>query len=394
MAGDQRLRWLSAFPLDAVGRGSRAPADSIPGVTAPGPPAIDGIEVFYVSVPMRRPHRAAGTEVTRRRLALVRLRSGAEEGWGEYGPVPGYSRESAGDAVAALLRAAPRLVGAPLDPQALVFSQPGSPGVRHAVETAALDLAGRLRGVPVATLLGGSPGPVAVGAVAGLDAGPSDLAALAGYPRIKLKVDGLTGLRRAVDLRSRAPGLPLALDANGSLPPDDLHLVAALLDRIAPLFVEQPFSPADREATAALNRLASTPVCLDESIARPDDVRRALESGEAVIVALKPARLGGLSATAAALAEVRSAGGRAWIGGLLESGVGRAASLAVARVPGCTEPADLSPPIEYLDEDLLAPPLGGAGGSVTVPDLPGLGVEIDRAAVARLTEGRWSAGAF
>jgi O-succinylbenzoate synthase len=385
---------LGDYRGSLTGHARRNPADSIPGVTVPGSPIADGIEIIDVSVPMRRPHRAAGTDLDRRRLILVRLRSGAAEGWGEYGPVPGYSGDSADGVVAALRRAAPRLVGIPLDPAAVLASPAVSAGVRHAVESALYDLIGHLGGVPAATLLGGTPGPVTIGAVAGLGAGAAEIAALAGYPRIKLKVAGLDGLRRAAGLRTEIPGLPLAVDANGSLPPDEIRTVAALLDRMDLLFVEQPFSPGDRQATAGLARISSTPVCLDESISGPGDARRALEHGEAAIVALKPARLGGLTATAAALAAVRETGGRAWIGGLLESGVGRAAALAAARIPGCTEPADLTPPLGYLEEDLVAPPLRSEGASVAVPDRPGLGVEVDREAVARLSTGRWAFGAF
>jgi O-succinylbenzoate synthase len=62
-----------------------------------------------------------------------------------------------------------------------------------------------------------------------------------------------------------------------------------------------------------------------------------------------------------------------WCGGMLESGVGRAANLALAALPGFTLPADLSASDRYFRRDITAP-FVLADGQLAVPTAPGIGV--------------------
>ena len=78
-----------------------------------------------------------------------------------------------------------------------------------------------------------------------------------------------------------------------------------------------------------------------------------------------------------------------FVGGMLEMGVGRAAALAVAALPGCTLPTDLGPSLSYYDQDITEPLGLDAGGRILVPDGPGIGrtpipAHLEAAAVDRL----------
>ena len=73
----------------------------------------------------------------------------------------------------------------------------------------------------------------------------------------------------------------------------------------------------------------------------------------------------------------QAAGVPVWCGGLLETGVGRAANLALASLPNFSLPADLSASDRYFEEDIIEPPVRlGPGGMIPVPTAPGLGVAV------------------
>ena len=102
-------------------------------------------------------------------------------------------------------------------------------------------------------------------------------------------------------------------------------------------------------------------------------------------VTIKPARLGGLVAARAAHDRCLDSGVAAKVGGLLETGVGRAAALAVAALPGFAWPADLSASDRYWREDITEPFELDSDGSLAVPTEPGLGVTVRSDVVAAAT---------
>jgi O-succinylbenzoate synthase len=71
----------------------------------------------------------------------------------------------------------------------------------------------------------------------------------------------------------------------------------------------------------------------------------------------------------------RDAGVPVWIGGMLETGIGRAVNVALAAMPGVTMPGDTSASDRYFPEDLTDPFTIDGEGFMAVPDGPGIGVE-------------------
>src|SRR5690606_33729224 len=131
-----------------------------------------------------------------------------------------------------------------------------------------------------------------------------------------------------------------------------------------------------------------TPICLDESIHSANDVRLALELGACRIINLKPARVGGYTESLEIYKVCVENNVPLWIGGVLETGIGRAANLAFASLPGVTLPCDISATDRYYAPDLAEPPFVlNADSTITVPTKPGIGVDVQwhrvEAAVAR-----------
>jgi O-succinylbenzoate synthase len=351
---------------------------------------VDGIEIREVVLPMRRPHHAATSHLGERRLLLVRLGGGGAEGWGECGPIPGYSDETFSEARLGMLAAAPGLLGVSLDWASDHLASSAPPSVLFALESARFDLLGASSGLPVWRRIGGANRDVEVGAVVGVDPDPASLVrkvgdlASAGYCRVKVKVGALGDLPALFAVRQSLPSLDLAIDANGSFTADELPVLAGL-DQLGLSFIEQPFPRGDLATSARLAAILSTPVCLDEEITGLAAAEAALGAGAGSVLVIKPARLGGFEQSARVISLAASRGAGTWVGGMLESGIGRSAALAVATLPGITHPADLAPPSLYLSHDLLAQPLQMAGGSIALSDRPGLGFQVDAGALAGVT---------
>src|SRR5690606_13616553 len=121
---------------------------------------------------------------------------------------------------------------------------------------------------------------------------------------------------------------------------DARHL--ARLDPFDLLLIEQPLDEEDVLGHAELARTVKTPICLDESITSAQSAAAAIRLGATSVINIKPGRVGGYL-EARRIHDVAVAHGvPVWCGGMVESGVGRAANIALASLPGFTLPGDVS----------------------------------------------------
>jgi len=74
-----------------------------------------------------------------------------------------------------------------------------------------------------------------------------------------------------------------------------------------------------------------------------------------------------------------------WCGGMLETGIGRAANAALAALDGFTLPGDISAAARFWARDIVLDPITVEEGSVAVPDAPGLGYDLDLDELERVT---------
>lgn len=346
--------------------------------------AVERVELHQVAVPLRSPFRGASVTVTEREVILVRVVGGGASGWGECGPVPGYSADDIGGAWDALAGAVPTLVGSPPTPEAL----PGlSLTAAAACSQAGADLAARLAGAPLWRHVGGASAAVVAGASVGLQSDRDALVARvgvevgAGYRHVKCKVVPGRALDELTAVRRTYPNLSLSADANASFDRASLDEIRAL-DDLALAYLEQPLAADDIDGHVQLTREMATPIVLDESAARPGWREALAGRGSAIGVTVKPGRLPwpDVRATAA------SAGAdyRLRVGGMLELGIGRAHAVAAATLAGFDLPSDLSPTGRYLAADVVSG-VAFLDGALRPGEHPGLGVEIDRDALAAHT---------
>jgi O-succinylbenzoate synthase len=166
----------------------------------------------------------------------------------------------------------------------------------------------------------------------------------------------------------------LQVDENAAYSSADEHVAAlAALDSFDLLLVEQPLPEDDVAGHAALATRIATPICLDESILSAESAADAIARGACSIVNIKAGRVGGYVEAVRVHDVCRAAGVAVWCGGMLETGLGRAANLALAALPGFTLPGDTSGSDRYFRPDITEP-FVLEDGQLRVPKGPGLGV--------------------
>jgi O-succinylbenzoate synthase len=344
---------------------------------------IEAVEVLRLTLPLARPfHTNRGVD-HERRLCVVRVVTAEAEGWGECAALnaPGYTHEWADGAADVLERAlVPRLLAGD------AADDPSSPMAAAALEMALLDAELRATGQALAAHLGAVTDRVPSGIALGLDATADDVVAAAadGYHRVKLKVAPGHDVDFVRRVRQACPDLALQVDANGAYALDDAAHLAGF-DELDLLLIEQPLATDNLDGHAELARRLRTPICLDESITSLAAATDALARRACSVVCVKAGRLGGLRAAVRVHDACRAASAPAWVGGMLESGLGRAANVALAALAGFTLPGDLSPSARWFADDLTEPFTLDADGYLRVPTGPGLGVVPDPEALARFT---------
>jgi o-succinylbenzoate synthase len=214
-----------------------------------------------------------------------------------------------------------------------------------------------------------------------------------GYRRVKLKIKPGWDEGPLSAVRSSWPELALFADANGTyreLAFTEACARLARLDGYGLACIEQPLGDDDLVGHARLARRIRTPVCLDEALTSSDVVSTALEMGSCSVVSVKAGRLGGLLESVRAHDLCAERGVPVWCGGMVETGVGRAANLALAALPNFSLAGDLSASGRFFEQDLTAPLEVGPDGTIDVPAGPGSGVFVnDDALKAFATWRRW-----
>jgi len=351
---------------------------------------VEGAALRTVELPLVSPFTTSfGTQTVRHAL-LLELWGEGLHAWGECvaETVPAYSAETLFTAREMLRRhLLPPVVGAPARPVAEHLAGSawvrGHQMARMTLEMALLDLAGQAGGRSLGQILGATTDRVRCGVSIGIQ--PSLAATITliegylaeGYQRIKLKCRPGYDLALARAVRERFPDCPVMLDANSAYSLRDLETLRQL-DAYDLMMIEQPLATDDFVDHAALQAAIRTPVCLDESVHSLAAAHTAVALQAGRIVNLKPGRVGGFLVAAAIHDVCQAHGWPTWVGGMLETGLGRAANVALAGLPNNTLPGDTSASDRYFHADLIPEPFRLApDGTLPVPTGPGLGVAPD-----------------
>ncbi|MGW4471557.1 o-succinylbenzoate synthase [Nonomuraea sp. NPDC004354] len=346
---------------------------------------ITGVELRRIAMPLVAPFRTSfGTE-TSRDVLLVRVVTPDAEGWGECVAMsePLYSSEYVEGAAEVIRRFLLPLLPDDLDAYGVGRAMEPIKGHRMAkaaLETAVLDAQLRASGESFGHFLGSARDRVPCGVSVGImDSIPQLLDSVEGYldegyVRIKLKIEPGWDVAPVRAVRERfGDDVLLQVDANAAYTLVDAQQLARL-DDFGLLLIEQPLANDDLVQHAELAKRLRTPICLDESIESAEHAAAAISLKACSIINIKPGRIGGYLEARRIHDLCRAHGIAVWCGGMLETGLGRAANVALAALPGFTLPGDTSASRRYYATDITEP-FELDGGHLDVPSGPGLGVE-------------------
>jgi L-alanine-DL-glutamate epimerase-like enolase superfamily enzyme len=334
--------------------------------------------------------RAAAVESS----TLVRITTDdGLEGWGEACPLAGtYLPSFAGGVRAALALLAPALLGA--DPRNLAAVNArmdaallGQPAAKSPLDVACWDILGRATATPLATLLGGRVSDVLplylavpLGSAEATGARVAEAWAQ-GVRRFQLKVGGdpradVASVRAALEVTGDA-GVVVA-DANGGWSLQDALIAARLLEPL-PVYLEQPCRSLVE--CVHVRRATSLPLILDELVTDSTTLVAAAREAGAGTVNLKVGKVGGLT-RAKLLRDLAQSLGVALT--IEDTWGGDVATAAVSHLAASTRPDALFS-VSFLNDAVTEHIAGfqprAQGGHGSAPDGPGLGIEVDAAAL-------------
>jgi len=364
---------------------------------------ITELEAIPLALPFREPYVTASGTLERRETILLRLGTDAGlVGLGEAVPLSLRGGEMLEGVLRAIGKLARRLrrvelaalegedpLGAAID--AFVEVAAGRrlpPPAAAALETAIFDLAGKVAGMPLwqllraeevepvecnATLVAGEPASVAAAA---------ESWANEGFRSFKLKLgtgddlDQVAAVREATGESAR-----IRVDANGSWALGD---ATSILRRLEPLGVELAEEPVSGlRDLARLRAGTSIPIAADESVSSPKEAVRAASAGACDLVGVKLAKVGGIGAAGGIVSALPS-----YLSSALDGPVGIAAAAHAAQAIGRIRP---DPGLAHglATQRLFADGYARrecelSDGHLHIPTGPGLGVQVDEAALARL----------
>ena len=346
---------------------------------------IEAVELRRINIPMISPFRVSFGVEHQRDILLVHIVGTETEGWGECVAMsrPLYSAEYTDGAEDVMRRhLLPRLfeAGDVTADHVAEILRPlhGHPMAKAALEMAILDAELRAAGVSLADHLGAVRTEVDCGVSVGIHEDPAELVEVVdgylaeGYRRIKLKIEPGHDVEAVRAVRERFPAILLQVDANTAYTLGDAPQLAKL-DEFDLLLIEQPLAEDDIRGHAELARLLRTPICLDESITSSRSAEDAIALGACRIVNIKAGRVGGYLQARRIHDVCEAHGVPVWCGGMLETGLGRAANVALAALPNFTLPGDTSASGRYYAQDITEP-FVLRDGRLDVPQGPGLGV--------------------
>ena len=346
---------------------------------------ITKVTLTHCRVPLVEPFRISSGAVAEKDGIVVRLETDdGLVGYGESSPMAGsfYSSDTPETCWRDLRETiVPSVIGKAAD---RAMELPGSNFAKVGVETALWDIEAKRQGKPLYELLGGTNKPVESGLAVGLYDDPKDLLRTIekylkdGYKRVKIKIERGRDVELVRAVREAFGNIPLFVDANGAYDLSDLH-VFKTLDEFDLMMFEQPFPGHMLRELAELQSQVRTPVCLDESLETPENLRDAIVLGSLKIGNIKIQRVGGFTKALEIYEIGRANGIPVWVGTMPELGIGQAQGMHLGTLSHCQFPTDVEASLRWFRDDIISPLLEVKNGCLCPPRSPGLGFEVSDA---------------
>jgi o-succinylbenzoate synthase len=348
---------------------------------------LNSVELRRIKLDLVAPFETSFGVQTEKDVLLVKVSMDGVEGWGECvaGEKPDYSSEYVDAAQDVMLRFFIPLLLERDVAAADVANQlrwvHGNRMAKSALEMAILDAELTARGESFGQFFGAVRAEVDCGVSVGIQPSIPQLLETVGgyldqgYRRIKLKVKPGWDVEPVRAVRDRFGDVPLQVDANTAYSLADAEHLAEL-DQFDLLLIEQPLPEDQVLAHAELAKAVRTPICLDESIESYQDAADAIQVGACRIINIKPGRVGGYLEARRIHDLCAGKHVPVWMGGMLETGIGRAGNVAMAAMQNFSLPGDTSASDRYFRRDITEP-FVLHDGRLKVPTGAGLGVTVD-----------------
>lgn len=385
----------------AAGAGLLRPAGLLAAEEKAAAPAratrVTSFEIGPFLIPPKRVVKTALASPLMSDNILVRLRTAeGVTGLGEGSPFTSVMGETVASEIAMARSLAALVMGKdPFSIPRIVADldgwAPGNSGLKCAIETALWDICGKLSGQPVHRLLGTYRESFETDLTISLEApeamaGRAREAVAAGFRVVKVKVGESPEMdeRRLAAVREAVgPDVRIRIDANqGWTPADAIRTCRA----IAPLGIElceQPVASWDWEGMKRVRAGVPMPVMADESVHSPHDAIAGIRHDAMDMINIKLMKSGGILRSVQIAQIAEAAGLTCMVGSMSESRLGVTAGAHVVASQKSIATTDL----DSFMPQAVDPVLGGVtlkGGTLTVPNAPGLGVEIEQAFLSAL----------
>jgi len=202
---------------------------------------------------------------------------------------------------------------------------------------------------------------------------------------VKIKIKPGWDVAVIAAVREKYPDLDLMVDGNSGYIYEEHASIFKELDKFNLTMIEQPFQGEDLYFHSLLQKEIKTPICLDESIKSVLSMKTAIGLEACKIVNIKPARLSGIVETLEVIELAHKNNIKVWVGGLLETGIGRALNISLASMKEMSMVNDISAYQEFYEKDIVTDSFKIEDGYVTVRDNVGLGFDVNLELLEQLT---------
>ncbi len=353
---------------------------------------IKDIRAGYLNLKLKEPFTISLGTISEAKNVIVEIETDEGYiGWGEAAPMPlvtGDFQEGVLQGVMQFLR--PLLLGE--DPRMVCRISAlmekviqGNPGAKVAVEMALFDLLGKIYGMPLYIFWGGNDNSFESDYTISIDK-PDIMASKVepllekGYRALKVKVgkDSQEDIKRVAAVAGAIAGrAKIRLDANQGWEVKEAVATIQEMEKFNVELVEEPIVRGNIEGMTFIRNRVNVPIMADETVFSPRDALKVIKAGAADLINIKLMKAGGIIAAREIDSLAATAGIECMVGCMIESRLAMTAAAHLVASSGNITRADLDAP-GFLRSD---PVIGGAevkGGVCTLPEKPGLGLEIKR----------------
>ena len=347
------------------------------------------IQAETISIPLKQPFKTALRTVDCLENICVRILTDTEHiGFGGAAPTAVITGETVPSILGALKHIQDSLAGMDIEDAEILFQKLnacmiGNHSAKAAVDMAVHDLLGKLYGLALFRLLGGTAAPLETDMTVSMDS-PEKMASDGlektgqGFSILKIKVgnDPALDIRRIMAVRKAVgDGVRLRIDANqGWKPKEAVVVVNRLLKQGVDIeLIEQPVSAGDYAGMRFVRDRVDIPVIADESVFSPADALRLIEMQAADGINIKLMKCGGIFNALKIAAIAESAGLTCMVGSMMESSLSVTAAAHLACSRRVINACDLDAPL-FCSDNPIQGGIHYIASAISVPDGPGLGI--------------------